>query len=354
LGVPFFEGTTGNAEIFVALFAALGVYATVVHKRPVSGGISLSIAILFKAVAVFDATALGLWILRERRRDFWLYAAATVSILLLLVIVTSWCGILPSMFKDAFVYDVGYVGYANGGSIPWLLCLKVGCVVGLTFLLRRAPFPYLWLVYAVIGALFSGRFNGHYGVQVIAPVSLALAHLFQRRKILGRRALIGLPSLVFVSVIAASALGWTLAATGHNSLVARQFQWYSNFARFALRQESYAVYRGQIDSHIDRNLRLVAAVAGLPPGKILVWGNAPWLYVLSGRLPATPFTTALWQPEVPGESAVLRAAVRDGMPIALVVISSPSPPLGAAESALASLYRPVVTVGNSEVYASIR
>src|SRR5579872_1293783 len=50
-GVPFLEGTTANAEIFLALAAALAVYAAVCAERRFAGGVALGLAATFKAVA---------------------------------------------------------------------------------------------------------------------------------------------------------------------------------------------------------------------------------------------------------------------------------------------------------------
>ncbi|MBV9281053.1 MAG: hypothetical protein JOZ41_13305, partial [Chloroflexi bacterium] len=149
-------------------------------------------------------------------------------------------------------------------------------------------------------------------------------------------------------------VGWTLAASGHDSILARRLQWYANAVRVAIDLESYAAYRDQVDDHVTRNIRVARALSALPPGRLLVWGNTPWVYVLSDRLPATPYTSALRDPEVPGETAALRRAVDREVPEVVVVVRPPAPPLGRAAGALARLYRPVRTIANATIYVSDR
>jgi 4-amino-4-deoxy-L-arabinose transferase-like glycosyltransferase len=188
LGVAFLEGTSGNAEIFLALFAALGVYLGVVRRQPVLAALALLVAVLFKAVGAFDAVALGLWYLWHDRELLWRYMGTLACGLAVVAIVAAVAGILGSLLQDAVIYDLGYVGYANGGGIPWLSALKLVILAGLTLTFHRARFPFLWTVYATAGALISGRFFGHYALQMVAPITVSVACLlpghWQTRRLL--------------------------------------------------------------------------------------------------------------------------------------------------------------------------
>jgi hypothetical protein len=83
---------------------------------------------------------------------------------------------------------------------------------------------------------------------------------------------------------------------------------------------------------------------------MLAWGNIPWVYVLARRLPATPYTSALRDPPVPGETDALRRSLIGGSPVAVVVVDPPAPPLGRAARSLRLHYRRVTRIGNSTVY----
>jgi Dolichyl-phosphate-mannose-protein mannosyltransferase len=350
MDVPFLEGTTGNAEVFLSVFTALGVYLALVRGRPSAAGLSMGVACLFKAVAGFDLLALGIWLVVQLRTPAWCYALGAVAVFALVAALAAADGILAPLLRNAGLYDLGYVGHANGGGLPWVLMAKLLVLAILTFALRAAPFPYLWLVYAAAGALVSGRFFGHYALQAVAPFSVCLAMAVERRGLRPRRMLVALP-LAFLSLaILSSAIGWSLSSSGHDSILIRRLQWYGNFVRYASGQESYVTYSSQIDDHVNRNIRVAAVLDRLPRGKLLVWGNTPWIYVLARRLPATPYTSALRDPLVPGETTALRTAIIDDRPREIVVISPPLPPLGSAVRALGVRYRVVAHRQNATVY----
>jgi hypothetical protein len=170
----------------------------------------------------------------------------------------------------------------------------------------------------------------------------------------GKRALLALPPVFLGAGVTCAIAGWCLAVTGHDSILAQRLQYYSNFARYALQTESRWAYQAQLDDHVDRNIRVADAVRELPPGQLLVWGNTPWVYVLSGRQPATPYTSALRQPEVPGETNTLRASILAGSPREVVIVRPPSPALGPAAAALRRRYRRILRVQDAIIYVSRR
>ncbi len=333
LGVPFLEGTTANAEIFLIVWTSLGVFLAL-RGRLLLAGLCLAVAIFIKAVGAFDAAALALYLvfhrdtIRQGVRYALPYGVSLAICLLLAGIVCAWAGILRPMLADAVLYDLGYVGHANGGGLPWLALLKATILIALTIPLLRRPFPYLWLLWGAAGALVSGRFFGHYALQAVPALCLAAGMALDRGRAaqLSSRALLWMLPTCFVLLALLSALaGWGMAASGHDSILARRLQWYPNAVRYALGTESYSTYRSQVDDHVNRNIRVADAIKHLPPGKLLVWGNTPWVYVLSGRLPATPYTSALRDPQVPGETSSLARAVSRRKARIVVVIRPPLP-----------------------------
>jgi hypothetical protein len=101
---------------------------------------------------------------------------------------------------------------------------------------------------------------------------------------LAKRGLWALPLVIAVGAALSALGGYALEAGGHESILAERLQYYSNFTRYALGTESYHVYRGQLDDHVSRTLLVAGAIRRTPPGTLLVWGNAPWIYALSQRL----------------------------------------------------------------------
>lgn len=335
LGVPFLEGTTGNAETFLIVFTSLGVLLAL-RGRLVLAGLCVAVAISVKAVGAFDAAALGLYLIfhgdsiRAGVRLTRPYLASLAACLAVGGIACAQAGILRPMLSDAVLYDAGYVGHANGGGVPWLALLKAAVLVALTVPLLRRPFPYLWLLWAAAGALVSGRFFGHYALQAVPPLCLVAGMALERGRLSllrSRTMLYAIPACFAGLAILSALAGWGMAATGHDSILARRLQWYPNFVRYALETESYSTYRSQVDDHVNRNIQVAQVIKKLPPGKLLVWGNTPWIYVLSGRLPATPYTSALRDPRVPGETQALSHAVSQHQARVVVLIRPPLPPI---------------------------
>lgn len=352
LGVPFLEGTTANAEIFLTAASAGAVLCVMRLRRGALGGSLMGIAIFFKAVAGFDALVLALLIMRERRDALPSYITGIALTTVAILVPSALNGILPAMLDDAFLYDVGYVGRMNGLGVPWLLAAKVTLLLVLTVRLRRAPFPVLWLLYALAGALVSGRVFGHYLIQCMVPLCLCVALLIQHRESLGRRITLLLPPVFLGLALLSALIGSLLAMSGHESILARRLSWYTNFVRYAAGGESQVSYRNGVDDHVSRNMRIAAELRTLPAGKVVVWGNTPWVYVLSGRLPATPYTSSLRDPQVPGETQTLRRAVDHSSAREIVVIHPPAPSLGGAVMSLRLHYRKVDVIDNATIYLS--
>lgn len=57
MGVPFLEGTTANAEVFLVVFTSAAAWLALREQYFVAG-LAASLAVLFKAVAGFDAAAI--------------------------------------------------------------------------------------------------------------------------------------------------------------------------------------------------------------------------------------------------------------------------------------------------------
>ena len=348
LGVPFLEGTTLNAELPLAVLSAAAVVCALEYKRPEVAGALMVGAIAFKALAGFDAAALGIWLVVHHPDRVQRYVVGALAGVVVGGTLVWHAGVLAPMMQDALLYDLGYVGHGNGTGVPWLLAVKLVSLGIGTIVLRRSQFPYLWAMWAAVAALFSGRVFGHYTLQVVVPMCVALALLLQARA--GPRTLVQFAGVFVTGALASAVLGWAMAATGHDSILARRLQYYANAARVALRTETYSRYIAQLDDHVARNERIAARMSALPVGTVLVWGNAPWIYVLAHRLPATPYTSSARQPEVPAETAALRRAVTRRTPAIVVVMAPPLPPLGSARAGLLRAYRPEYREADATVY----
>ena len=169
----------------------------------------------------------------------------------------------------------------------------------------------------------------------------------------GRALSLWLIASLALGVVLSSAVGMFLSRGGKSSLVGSRLQYYSNYAKYTVSLESRATYQAQIDGTVNRNLRVVRGLARLPKGRLLVWGNAPWLYVLSNRLPATPYTSAMRWPQVPGEPVALRRAVESAVPSVVVVIRPARPSLKDAAKVIGRNYKVAFRTGNAVTYVRV-
>jgi 4-amino-4-deoxy-L-arabinose transferase-like glycosyltransferase len=125
----------------------------------------------------------------------------------------------------------------------------------------------LWIGLSLVVFVVQGRFYAHYAIPLAVPLGILaglglqrMAESWGRARSPGRRAMIVLP------------LATTLAVSLFAGIVSGAMQ------LTPIQDES-----GRMDA-VAARLRL------LPSGTLLVWGNAPRLYDLAGRAPATRYS----------------------------------------------------------------
>jgi hypothetical protein len=81
---------------------------------------------------------------------------------------------------------------------------------------------------------------------------------------------------------------------------------------------------------------------------LLVWGNAPWIYYLSGLRPATRFTSTDYLPPIPGAEADIARAVR-ARAAGIVVVLDWTRRRRNVVDALAAGYRPLTYLDGAAI-----
>jgi hypothetical protein len=115
-------------------------------------------------------------------------------------------------------------------------------------------------------------------------------------------------------------------------------------------------YGNRIDPRVERNIAAAAYVRTHPLGdqRLYVWGNAPWIYYLSGDEHAARFLSAFYLPVVPGSGPGVLPGLQGNPPSYIVVIEPPTPPAPGLAPFLKSRYHTVFRTGNAVVYAITR
>jgi hypothetical protein len=433
--LPLLEGTTANAEIFMAPLALAGLALAwpsidlaprgeVVGRAralilPFAGGLCLGLAVLFKAVALADTVAalLLVWTAPHRRvaSDEWRVAgwhrpsshsppatnhgagqgragsqlwwrarlalAAGVALPLFLTVgafAAQGAAALGALGWATIGYNAAYV--RSGGTFvaqaaPGAAWLRLAPpLVSLALLLLAAALYVratrraiaagaaaasatsrhawhraalgLWAACALAGAVSGGRPHLHYFLQVAAPlaclVGAALPALLARR---------GVATSAILAVLCALlvALASLLAARGGPTVVARDHRlaaYYAGAWWLVTGRQTSRDFAADLDPRVLRTLDVAAYLrrraAQSPEAKpsLLVWGNAPWIYYLSGLRPATRFTSTDYQPPIPGAGLEIARAVQGRRAGALVVLDWQQRPRAIA-AAIAAGYRPL-------------
>jgi len=396
---PLVEGTTANAEIFMAplILAAVALaWPTPPPSTPgppvappathaALAGALLGLAMLFKAVALADALAIMGILAIAREPSSRGAAPATrsqqrallplLALLLGLAVPLAATAIYfaaqgPTTLQAAAFamlgYNLLYVGAPTTGAAALVLFtvrLGAGAAVIYLFVLyaraarprapghrprvsswlptaRRSPpgvaalpsWPTaalsLWTACALLGAISGARPHAHYLLQLAAPLACLLAVLLPLHLTRGvdRRPArtVGLAALVITAALIA---GSAVVAHQGPAAVARAHTlaaYYAGAWWLASGRQSAGQFAADLDPRVSRTIALASRLRALPligcPRALLVWGNAPWVYYLSGLSPATPYTSADYRPAIPGATAALIAATRHTRAGALVIL----------------------------------
>ena len=378
------EGTTANAETFMAPLALAGLAlccSTVLAAEPardrgqhrwrlLAGGLCLGLATLYKVVALCDvaaALALLAWapaacaLGGARWRAPALAGAGVLAPLVATAAAFALQG--PAALQALVWATLGYNGaYVQEGA-AWVRPAAALALLGALLCLRRYAraahrrFALLaglgvWAACAVAGVLAGGRPHAHYALQAVAPLACLCAAALPARVARHGPMLAALLAALWAAVLVG---GTALAARGGPAVVARRHRltaYYAGAWWLATGQEAPRDFAAGLDPRVWRTEDVAATLRRLArgpcaPRTLLVWGNAPWLYYLSGLRPATPYTSTDYQPAPPGEAARLAATMRSRAAGVVVVLDAAH--AAATRAATRAGYRVVVVVDGATV-----
>ncbi len=229
-----------------------------------------------------------------------------------------WQGTAEQFLYAGFGYYLGYVQRANNGAkvplefeLAKALLLALACAA--IALYNRDPrdqrrfengLVLMWLSFALFGTFITSRPFHHYLQQALLPGTLTLVLLLARsgRPRLHWRPLAKAAAPVALVAGAALVFGFIyLPWPGWNAPV-RSLQYYQNFALYMTGQRDARAYNDFFDRRVNRNLALTAYLRShsSPGDYLVVWGEEPWLYPLSGMHVGCPYTVAYFAWEMPG------------------------------------------------------
>lgn len=302
---PILEGNIANAENFMILPVLAGGFIILEYVRTKKSlllylsGFLLSVAFLFKVVAIFDASSFFIFIfISEYKNKYQLtkqvkkltpfilgFAFPIIAVTLFFVFK----GAFSFFIQAVLVQNVGYVGYANNLIISqgFLLLKLVFLLAFIVFLFKqrkiidhRLLFVLLWVSFSLFNAFFSQRPWTHY-LLVLFPsfvLLFVLAFANEVKRFPLKRGVQLLTLFVGIAVLA------------HFPLYTKTLGYYGNFFRFLTNKESVYSYR----SFFDSNTQIDYEIAGWlktknPKSRIFLFGNDAEVYKLVNKLPPGRF-----------------------------------------------------------------
>jgi 4-amino-4-deoxy-L-arabinose transferase-like glycosyltransferase len=308
LGTPFIEGNIANAENFMLLpivlsglllYGALGIKHTPfgnleVYKKLYVSGLFLGIALLLKTVAFFDFAAFLTFLVISlgKAKFLWKKIVYYCVGFLLPLFVTGIYFLFQNAFADfiraVFLGNISYVGYANELLVPqgWLyikllaLVLAIGAVMfNRKKLSSEDIFIYLWFIFSLSSAVFSGRPWPHYLLMAVPAASLMAGLVIEQKS--ANKKIVPFGFLLILVVLSASLFKLNTGSFGG------LWSYYKNFGLFITDNKSIESYQKYFDKNVPRDYEVaqfIISKAKKDEG-IFVWGNNPQIYVLANKIP---------------------------------------------------------------------
>lgn len=292
-----FEGNLALTEIFMILpitaAMLLAIYRKFDFVSLFCAGFLFAVASLYKQVGAFEAGALGIFLffyLKSFKKFFvsgLILTAGFAIPYLLTVLYFAKQGIVGEFIFGAFTYYQIYLDESPQFTIlvNLLKYLPIITIIVYCLILKRRGHKigllYLilfWMAFSFLGSYFSGRAYGHYLVQAIPSLSLALVLIrkdlkFNREKIIFS-ALFFLPFVGLTLLLFSTVFKW-------NPI--EQVRYWNNFITLANGTKSVDEYNNFFDGNVNTimGLKDFLKIHGAIGQSIYIWGDYPWLYAIT-------------------------------------------------------------------------
>ncbi|MBU2051835.1 hypothetical protein KKH13_01355 [Patescibacteria group bacterium] len=346
-----FEGNIANAEIFFILPISAAVLLALGGKPSfLTIGFLFALAFLFKIPAAFDFLALLLWLIIWKKLAFKNLLLAGLSFALPIIgtiIYYADKGAMIPYVRSALLQNVGYLSSWEGSQNGlWIrLAVVSGFLVIFIPLAKKfklsaaAGLAVIWFTWAMFGALLSERPYPHYLIQPAVPLTILLAFfVFGKKKLL---------KLVITAAVILAGLAYYQIRFWQYPI----FGYYQNFIEFSLGKKSPDQYWNWFDPRVTQTYQLAKYIrtTTLPNEPIFIWGDEPYVYALSGRLPVGRYTVAYHVVDFNGFKETMTAWDKR-QPKLVVVMTYETRPFPALSARLAADYALVTTLDQAKVY----
>ena len=343
-GLPLLEGNIANAENFMLLPIITAGYLVLKSSKYkafnnkylmlFSSGILLSIAFLFKIVAIFDFAAFAVFLLFADS-NFSLRNLLKIKTLLLevekiisfvigflipIVFVATiflFNGALQYFIKAVLFSNVGYVGYGNQFIIPQgfliLKLITLGVFCSFIYAKRKSLsvetiFIFIWFAFSVFNAFFSQRPYTHYVLTLLPSFCLLIGYYFFDKS---------------KRIITFLVLALTLFVVLRSFWFFSRFPfYYTNFIAFVAGANNLFAYQGFFDKETPLDYTLAGYINSHTSQNdyIFIWGNNAQLYKLTGKIPPGKYAVAYHITSYPDGVSNTKSAILVKKPKLIVIM----------------------------------
>jgi len=305
--IPFLEGNIANAEIFMLLPTILGFYFFLNAKKKIHfflSGLFLGLAFTIKIPVFIEVTFLIIWIFvqdfSKLKQEFWklflqafLLGIGFLTPMFIYLIYFYFLHALIPFLGSALLQNFSYLSSwatgtqtasaSSGGLINRLLILILFWVIIIFLKFKKilsSPLAFIlsWLAATIFGALLSTRPYPHYLIQLLPPLIILLFFIFLKNSI--KSIISVLFSLFFIFFVIKK----------YDFYFYSNVSYYLNFYSFK-NSDSYNQYFSP-RVLINQKIAQIIKSDTQNSDRIFVWGDEPYIYAMSNRLPIGRYTVA--------------------------------------------------------------
>ncbi len=287
LALPIFEANIANTEIFMLPLILAAVYLLLTDKNSrhlFTVGILLSLAVLFKQVAIFELIGFSLYLISQKRwqnLQNYLLGILVPGLLVFFYLLVN--RILLEFFSSVFSQNSQYVA-GNLFGIPYMLpLLKLFSASVATYLVLKYRqllskiqfFFLLWFIWSLMDILFTGMNFPHYLLLFSPVLALCIGFLFETPKY-KLQILFILLLLIF----------WL---NSYFYIYRDVKGYYTNFVGYIMGNIALDTYRQYFDPRVTRDYKIAQYLQDQETKNVFIWGDNPQIYKLAGLLPPTRY-----------------------------------------------------------------
>ena len=362
--IPLVEGNIANAEIFMLLPTLLGVYFAFTASKYfhyLIAGFLLGFAFTIKIPVLFEFLFLAFWLVIHQYKklkllivNLFYFSLGFTTPIFLFGLYYLISGAFQQFIVAALLQNFGYLSswttgtHSSSATSGGLTIRAAFLIFSFIFLFllyykkiisRQLTFILLWFAATLFGVLLSGRPYPHYLIQLLPPLSLLIVLLFSLKPLLSK-----IPIVICFSILIFSLIKY-------HFYFYSTYSYYKNYYSYAFKLKPTADYNNYFGSQVNQIYQLAKIIDDQTTSqdRIFVWGDHPYLYALSNRLPTTKYTVAYHIVDFNGYDLTM-SQLQAHFPSLIIYYGNQNRPFPNLDNFIIRYYSLIDTVGNALVF----